>query len=216
MLRKLVLAVLILMPTHSTLAADNLLSLQKKYGFKMCQKITPNIKKNSQLICSSKNYKEYLKDKFYDCTLTNKKLDLKVMSHQGKISNIIFSKIFNDTDYGYGIGGKNITPDLVKTQLSERGLVWSESTNKYGNVEIDFDKTFTTDIDSFTTSPAYMNMVLLPSEMSANRASTIKSSKTIKYYADFDGLCGDFGLSYTYQFDANGVIKEIKFSSNIP
>ena len=119
---KIAIALLAFIPTYSTLAADNLLSMQQKYGFKMCQKITPKIKKTSQLICSVKDYKEYLKDNFYDCVLTNKKMDLKVISYRGKISDITFSKIFNDTDYGYEIGGKSITPDMVKARLTKYGL----------------------------------------------------------------------------------------------
>lgn len=213
---KIAITFLVFTHTYSALAADRLLSMHQKYGFKICQKITPKIKKTSQLICSAKDYKEYLKENFYDCVLTNKKMDVKVMSYRNKISDITFSKIFNDTDYGYGIGGKNITPDLVKTQLTKYGLKSSEIRNKDGNTEVYFVKTYTPDVESFAHRLVDANLVLLPKGVPENRALTAKEKTTIKYYADFDGLCGDFELSYTYQFDVNGVIKEIKFSSGIP
>lgn len=213
---KIVIALLAFIPTYSTLAADNLLSMQQKYGFKMCQKITLKIKKTSQLICSVKDYKEYLKDNFYDCVPTNKKMDLKVISYRGKISDITFSKIFNDTDYGYEIGGKSITPDMVKARLTKYGLKWSEIHTENGESEVYFGKTYTPDLESFTHGLVDTNLVLLPKAMPENRALTANERKGIKYYADFDGLCGDFGLTYTYQFDASGVIKQIKFSSGIP
>lgn len=178
--------------------------------------MTSEIKRGSKLICSAKDYKEYLKDGFYDCTLTNKKMGLTVMSYRNKVSDITFYNIFNDTDYGYGIGGKNITPDMVKTQLTKYGLKWSETRKKDGSTEIDFGKTYTSDVESFVQGMADTNLVLLPKGVPENRVLTAKEKKTIKYYADFDGLCGDFELGYTYQFDANGVIKEIKFSSAIP
>ena len=92
---KIVIALLAFIPTYSTLAADNLLSMQQKYGFKMCQKMTSEIKRGSKLICSAKDYKEYLKDGFYDCTLTNKKMGLTVMSYRNKVSDITFYNIFN-------------------------------------------------------------------------------------------------------------------------
>jgi hypothetical protein len=213
---KIVIALLAFIPTYSALAADNLLSMQQKYGFKMCQKITPKIKKKSQLICSVKDYKEYLKDRFYDCVLTNKKMDLKVMSHQGRVSDITFSKIFNDTDYGYGIGGKSITPDTVKDRLTKYGLKWSEARKNDGSTEIDFGKTYTSDVESFVQGMVDTNSVLLPKGVPKHRGLTENERKTTKYYVDFDGLCGDFALGFTYQFDANKVIKEIKFSSAIP
>lgn len=213
---KIIIVLFILIHAHTSIAADKLLSIQQKYGFKMCQKMTSEIKRGSKLICSAKDYKEYLKDGFYDCTLTNKKMGLTVMSYRNKVSDITFYNIFNDTDYGYGIGGKNITPDMVKTQLTKYGLKWSETRKKDGSTEIDFGKTYTSDVESFVQGMADTNLVLLPKGVPENRVLTAKEKKTIKYYADFDGLCGDFELGYTYQFDANGVIKEIKFSSAIP
>ena len=213
---KIIIAIFLLTHAHTGIAAEKLLSLQQKYGFKMCQKITPKLKQISKLICSAKDYKEYLKDGFYDCMLTNKKMDLKVMSYRGRISDITFSKIFNDADYGYGIGGKNITPDMVKSRLTKYGLKWSETRRNDGSTEIDFGKTYTSDLESFAQGMVGTNSVLLPKEVPKNRGLTANERKTTKYYADFDGLCGDFDLGFTYQFDPNKVIKEIKFSSDIP
>lgn len=214
---KIIIVLFILIHAHTSIAADKLLSIQQKYGFKMCQKMTSEIKRGSKLICSAKDYKEYLKDGFYDCTLTNKKMGLTVMSYRNKVSDITFYNIFNDTDYGYGIGGKNITPDMVKTQLTKYGLVWSEKRNQQGNTEIHFGKTYTDNVESFRTGPGYItNMVLMPKNVPQKRALSTQEKKTIKYYADFDGLCGDFDNGYAYQFDANNEIQEIKFSSGIP